>query len=527
MPYRELTMIDVRELLRRWQAGHSDREVARGSGADRKTVARYTALAAELSLPKDRELTDDEVHEVAQSVQARRVPDPSRERAEVAQHRDRIEAWLSQTRPLRLSKIHVLLVRDFGLRASYATLRRYVRSELGWRKKQSTVRVEDTPPGQVAQIDFGEMGRMLDPDTGRIRRLWVLIVTLVYSRYQFVWPTFEQTTEAVCLGLDAAWQFFGAMAHVIVPDNMKAIVKRPDALEAELCDAFLDYSQARRLLVDPARVRSPQDKARVENQVPYVRESWFDGESFTGLADCRESARTWCREVAGTRLHGTTRRVPRDVFEAEERSAMKPAPTEPFDVPIWADCKVHLDHHVQVARALYSVPTRFVGKTVRVRADRTSVRIYHGTELAKVHRRVLAGQRVTDPNDYPQGKAEVATRSVAFFIARAQARGTHVGVYAERVLSGPLPWARIRRVQELLRLCDKYGDGRVEAVCQSALAFDVVDVHRIARMLKSAIAAGAPEAADRKVVRLEVPRFARDPQHFSTRRRADHTGEDQ
>jgi transposase len=113
--------------------------------------------------------------------------------------------------------------------------------------------------------------------------------------------------------------FFGAMAASLIPDNTKAMILSPDALGGTLVAAFLDYVLARGLFVDPARVRTPKDKPRVENQVAYVRESWFDGESFTGLDDARRSAEHWCRDIAGTRIHGTTRRVPREVFESIER----------------------------------------------------------------------------------------------------------------------------------------------------------------------------------------------------------------
>src|SRR5262249_17748909 len=149
--------------------------------------------------------------------------------------------WLTGTRPLRLTKVHTLLVREHGLQASYDTLRRFASQQLAWRQKPSTVRVDDPPPGQEAQVDFGKMGPMLDPVTGRMRALWALIITLSFSRYQFVWPSFVQTTEAVCEGLDRAWAFFGAMSRTIVPDNMKAIVKVPDALSPVLVAAFLDY----------------------------------------------------------------------------------------------------------------------------------------------------------------------------------------------------------------------------------------------------------------------------------------------
>jgi transposase len=524
MPYRELTMIDVKEVLRRWSAGHSDRRIGREAGIDRKTVARYTDAATRLGLARDREPTDDEVHGVAQCVQSRPLTAPSNEWNDVMQHRERIERWLAgnaQARPLRLSKVHTLLVRDHGLRASYDTLWRFATQELGWRKKTETVRVDDPPPGQEAQVDFGEMGRLVDPETGKRRTLWALIVTLSFSRLQFVWPTFRQTTEAVCEALDRAWWFFGAMPASIIPDNTKAMIKDPDALSPILVAAFLDYVQARGLFVDPARVRSPKDKPRVENQVPYVRESWFDGETFVDLEDARRSAELWCREIAGARVHGTTRRVPRELFESVEKLAMRGPPDLPFDVPMWFDkAKVHPDHHIQILHALYSVPNRYLRKYVRVRADKTQVKIYFGTELIKVHPRKAPGGRSTDASDYPAGKAIYALRDVDALVAKSREKGVHIGLYAERLLGGPLPWAKMRQAYALLGLCQKYGEGRVEAICQSALAFDVVSVPRIASMLKSAAKPTSPAESQGNVVQLPLPRFARPTDHFETRARS-------
>jgi transposase len=520
MPFRELTMIDVKEVLRRWSAGQSDRKIGREAGVDRKTVTRYVAAASGLGFERGREFNEDDVHRVAQVVQGRPTVAPSDEWSEVASHHERIQRWLdgdAETRALRLTKIHTLLERDHGLRASYDTLWRYAHQELAWREKPSTVRVDDPPPGQEAQVDFGKMGYVMDPETARRRILWALIVTLSFSRYQFVWPTFRQTTEAVCEGLDRAWMFFGGIAATLIPDNTKAMVKDPDALSPTLVAAFLDYVQARGLFVDPARVRSPKDKPRVENQVSFVRESWFDGERFDSLDHARQSADRWCYEVAGTRVHGTTRQVPREVFESSELPTMRPAPGEPYDVPIWVDkAKVHPDHHIQVAQALYSVPHRYLRKHVRVRADRALVKIYFGTELIKVHERQRPGGRATDPSDYPADKSIYATRDVDSLLSKARDKGVHIGVYAERLLGGPLPWTRMRQAYALLALCDKYGEGRVEAICQSALAFDVISVTRIAKMLKSAAKPRPPEQNGR-VVSLTLPRFVRPHEQFQTR----------
>src|SRR6476619_5627403 len=91
---------------------------------------------------------------------------------------------------------------------------------------------------------------------------------------------------------------------------MKAIVTAADAVEPRLNDSFREYAQSRGFAIDPARVRSPKDKPRVERMVTYVRSNFFAGEQFRDLADCRDRAQQWCRDTAGMRIHGTTRLRP-------------------------------------------------------------------------------------------------------------------------------------------------------------------------------------------------------------------------
>jgi transposase len=513
-------MIEIREVIRRWQARQGQRETARETGLDRKTVRRYVDAIVELGVARDRVLDDELVQRVSALVQAHEAREPSVERLQLLEHRERIECWLAAPKPLRLTKVHVLLHRDHGIDVSYATLRRFAMDELSWGARKPTVLIADAPAGEEAQIDFGLMGMMHDPETGRSRRLWALVVTLCFSRYQFVWPTWEQTTVAVCEGLDEAWRFFGGVVARIIPDNASSMVSGADPVAPTIVDAFSDYAQARGLFIDAARVRSPKDKGRVENQMPYVRESWFAGEQFADLQAARASARHWCSDVAGVRIHGTTRAMPREVFEREELPLLKPAPQDSYDVPHWSDAKVHPDHHVQVLKSLYSVPTRFIGKQVRVRADRRIVRIYLRQELIKTHPRMAPGKRSTDPNDYPQHLRGYAMRSVDGLLTRAKERGEHVGLFAQRLLGGPLPWTTMRQGYELLRLCDRHGNARVDALCRHALEFDVIDVPRIGRMIKLAIAGEQRAAEDGKLRTLPntAPRFARPAERFVTRK---------
>ena len=515
MTYRELTMIQIRDILRRWQAGGGLRTIASGACVDRKTVRRYTEAAIKCGLAKDRELTDDDVAKVSHLVQGREPGEPSDQRVVLAQHRERIVKWLSANKPLRMTKV-LRLLRERNVDASYSTLRRYVEDDLGLRGRKSTIRIDDCEPGQEAQVDFGRMGLLLDETTGKNRVLWALIVTLVYSRLSFVWPTFEQSLHDVCTGLDEAWRFFGGVARVIIPDNMKSIVLKPDPLSPVIAPSFLEYAEARGFFTDPARVRSPKDKPRVENTVPYVREDWFEGERFESLLHAREHAATWCRDIAGARVHGTTRQIPREVYESIERPRMLPPPDAAFDVPSWVEAKVHDDHHVQVAYALYSVPTKYLRLKVRVRVDSKTVRIYLGAELIKTHARVAAGKRSTDTSDYPVGKAAYATRSIDGLIEQSSKHGEHVHRFVTRLLSGPLPWARMRQAYALMRLCHKHTSVRVDEACRRALEFDVVDVRRIGGMLQNAQRAEQSATLEGKLVPMPKPRFLREQEDFKT-----------
>jgi hypothetical protein len=212
------------------------------------------------------------------------------------------------------------------------------------------------------------------------------------------------------------------------------------------------------------------------------------------------------------RRHTRTGRMPREHFEAEERAALKPAPSASYDLPLWADPKVARDQHAQVARALYSLPTRWVGTRLRARADSVTVRFYHGAELVKTHPRQRPGGRSTDPNDFPAEKSAYARRDVAFLERQATRHGEGIGRFAHALLEGPLPWTRMRRVYALIGLAKRYGDTRVEAACTTALAAEMFDVRRLERMLQQATAVPTATAPARVI---PLARYLRPPQQYA------------
>ncbi len=522
MAFRDVGMVHVKEILRHWVAGVSTRRNAELSQVDRKTVRRYVQAAVDEGLVRNgdlAQLTEGRLAAVMSRVQPGAPPTPGSNWQLCEQHRGFIAEHLDAG--LRLTKVHVLLGRTRGVTVPYRTLHRFAATELGLNRPRVTVRVDDPPPGKELQVDFGKLGFVVDPETGQKRGLWALVFTACYSRHSFVWPTFDQTFESVIDGFEAAWSFFGGVFDVVIPDNMKTIVDSPDALSPKINASFLRYAQSRGFAVDPARVRSPQDKPRVERMVPYVRSSFFAGEVFDrGLDDIRARAVTWCLSTAGTRRHGTTRMQPLERFTAEERDHLKPAPTEPYDIPIVVDVLVHHDHHIRVGEALYSVPTQFVGRRVTAHADRQLVRIYHRNIVIKTHPRMAPGQRSTDVNDYPPEVRTYATRDAESLIRRAYEAGDAIGRYAERLLEHEQPWTRMRHVYRLLGLLPRYGAARVAEACRQAADLDVYDAARVARVLEHAAESSQPDATPRPLGRVIQGRFARSPDDFNLSRKS-------
>ena len=503
-------MTEIREVLRAWLSGAGLRQVAARAGVDRKTARRYVQAAVEAGLARGGDadqLTDELVGLVAQVV--RPVRPGGRGRAWDQLEACRAEIGAQVKAGLSVVKIGVLLERR-GVVVPYRTLHRFCVERCGFGRTAATVRVADGEPGAECQLDFGYLGLLADPVTGRQRKVHALIFTACYSRHMFVWLSFTQTLGAFIAGCEAAWVFFGGVFKVLIPDNAPAIVAGADAVNPRFTAGWLDYAQHCGFATDATRVRSPKDKPRVERAVPYVRGNFFAGEHFTGLSDAQAAAEAWCRDVAGMRIHGTIQARPAEVFAEHEAGVLLP-PSLPYDVPVFAKVKVHRDFHVEVGRALYSAPKEYLGCHLDARADSALVKLFHRGQLVKTHPRQQPGRRVTDPADLPAEKTTYAMRDVASLAKTAHRHGDAIGVYAERLLDTDLPWTKMRQVYRLLGLVRRYGPGPVDTACARALDLDVINVTKIASMLEKATEntplpprpAGAATA-----------RFARDPAEY-------------
>jgi hypothetical protein len=202
MAFREVSVVQVKEALRRYLKGEGERPIAHGVGIDRKTVRRYIAAAVELGVDRSGgkgQLGDELIGQILERVRPHRSDGYVEAWSRLLAGEDQIKKWLKQD--LTVTKIGILLTYK-GVVVPPRTLARFCVERCGAGRCTVMVRVTDPPPGQEFQVDFGRLG--LIPDRERRRVCRGLIYTAVSSRHQLVWPTFSQTTEEVIRGFEAA-----------------------------------------------------------------------------------------------------------------------------------------------------------------------------------------------------------------------------------------------------------------------------------------------------------------------------------
>lgn len=488
MAYREFNMIQIKEILLRLAKGESKRSISRSLGVHLLTINKYLRLARSIGTDPVSEGIDASNDELIESITATN----NKERAErfsrpaktlLLPFKEKIEGYIKDG--LKGSKILQLIQRE-GITIGKTTFYGFLAESCpSWVRNKITVRLPETEPGEYAQCDFGRLGKLWDENTNKYRIAYAFIITLCHSRHIYVYVTFRQDMQAVINGCEEAFEYFGGIPRILICDNPKPIISKPDRYTPAINTTFLEYAQYRNFIVDPTVVADPKGKPIVERTVAYVRGSFFSGERFINLADCKSRALDWCSNIAGKRIHQTTRMVPIEVFEKVEKPALQPYDGKRYDIPQWGICKVHPDHHIRFGNALYSVPTSYIGKQVEVRGDRVLVKIYYRGEVIKIHNTVPRGKRSTDFRDYPEKLTPYTLRNPLYQIKEGHRKHPVIDSYIESILEGPYPWHRLRSAQKILRMADKYGPERVAKACEKAKVYSLYDTRRIERMLKN------------------------------------------
>ncbi len=286
MARRRMRVADIKEILVHWAAGSTISGIAATLGYSRPTVRKYVQVAERAGLTRGHHPPDDVAWEqLARAVVARVGPlrQPGTATAALAPYHDYLAERVGQ---VRLSVLHQRLRDEHHLAVSWATLYRYARAH--WPERlhpapRVTVPLADPPPGEEGQVDFFAVGRWEDPETGRHRKLSAFLLTLSHSRHQFLYPVLGEDATVWLEAHVAAFAFFAGAPRRLVPDNLAAGILKADRYDPRVNRAYGELVRYYGCLVDPARVRRPTDKPRVERNVDYARHSFFDGRPFASL----------------------------------------------------------------------------------------------------------------------------------------------------------------------------------------------------------------------------------------------------
>jgi transposase len=458
--------MDIREILLHIRAGANYSQVQRTLGIDRRTVKRYQrwASAQGLLVGPLPPLADLQAL-LAATLNA---PAPPQNISSVEHYRERVRQWRKEG--VEVAAIWERL-KEQGYTGSYAAVWRFVRT-LEPSVPEVTSRVE-CKPGEEAQVDFGYAGRLCDPQTGKLRRAWAFVMTLSWSRHQYVEFVFDQKVETWLLLHRHALEFFGAVPQRIVLDNLKAAIVRACWEDPQVQQAYRECAEHYGFRIAPCRPRTPQHKGKVEQGgVHYVQRNFLGGRTPTGLLQTNQDVRRWCLTTAGERMHGTTREQPLRRFRDTEQAQLQPLPETPYDLAVWKVLKLHRDCHLVFEQAYYSAPFRLVGQTLRVRGGSQQVRIYTlDYQLVATHERApQPGDRQTHPDHLPPEKVPGLLWDRSWCLTAAEGIGPATAQVTQQWLADPVV-ERLPTVRRLLHLAERFGASRLEAASARALAF--------------------------------------------------------
>ena len=504
MAGRRSPVTDIRELIRRMQWGEPDRRIARDLGVSRNTVARYRQWA------KDQGLLQAALPEpaaLAALLQPPPAEGPVHEQSLVEPFRERVKTL--HDRGVEGQAIWQLLVDDHDFTGSYSSIKRFLR-RLAPLDARATLRLE-VDPGEEAQVDFGYAGQFLDPESSHVRRAWAFVMTLSCSRHQYAELVFDQTIATWLRMHRAAFEFFGGVPRRVVLDNLRAAIVHAALYDPEVQRSYRDFAEHYGFLIAPCRPRTPEHKGKVEQGgVHYVKRNALAGRAFRDIHEGNRHLLRWCVEIAGRRVHGTTKRIPLEVFDEVERAALAPVPPTPWELLEWKRAKLHTDCHVVFAGAYYSASHRLIGQRLWVRATAGKVELFHEYTLVATHRRARPGQRRTLTDHLPPDKVHFLLQTPTWCRERATEVGPACAAFIDALLNDR-PLDRLRSAQGVLRLAHRFGAPRLEAACARAHAVGEYRYHTIKTILLNALdqqplPALTPPASAAPAV---VPRHAR------------------
>ena len=480
MANRRFEMFEYRQVLTRMRLGDTDRAIARAGLMGRRKAARLRERAEAAGwLSSDAVLPEDAV--LARELGPRTVKVSSVSLAEP--FRNTITTWWREG--VQGTTIYAALVRRHGFGGSYSSVRRFLASLDAAHPRATTVL--EFEPGEAAQLDFGKGPDILDPRTGELVSTWFFVMTLAWSRHAYAEFVTDQKV-ATWLGCHRrAFEWFGGVPARLTIDNPKCAITRACYHDPEVQRAYAECAEGYGFKIEPCPPRDPKKKGRVESAVKYLKRAFVPLREFRDLTDANAQLRAWLLGPAGNRLHGTTHERPLSRFDETEQAFLRALPTRPPEPAVWAKLKLHADCHVQFEKTCYSAPWRLVRRSLWLRATETTVQLFDDNQLVATHaRRFRPGQRATVDEHLPPEALAYKLRDPQWCLREAELIGAACRALIERLFAHRV-LDNLRAAQGVISLAKRYGNARLEAACQRALAFDSAKYRTVKTILDNGL----------------------------------------
>ena len=414
----------------------------------------------------------------------------------------RIVRWL-ETHPLSAQQVFQRL-RDEGYGGGISIVKDYVR--LIRPKPREAFLTLAFAPGEAAQVDWGEFGTIAVGDTRR--RLSFFVMVLAWSRQMYVEFTLSQTMEQFLAAHVNAFNALGVPRKVMVDNLRCAVLRHARGERAEFNPRYLDFARHYGFEVVACAVAKGNEKGRVERGVGYVKGNFLNGLDLPDFVAINPAACVWLESVANVRVHRETHQRPVDLW-MEERTHLQAVNPRPFDVGRVLTLRANRQFRVSFEANRYSVPARFAGSQVTVKAYPDRLCLYYDEELIARHVRSFERHRDIEDPDHP--KALVAQRRHArdahvlkrFLALSSLAAKYHAGLLERRGTA-------MAHVRKIVALAEIHGDEAVQRAMTDALSFEAFSSEYIAHLIE-ARERKLPEASPLQLMRrqdvldLELP----------------------
>jgi transposase len=389
----------------------------------------------------------------------------------------RIVGWLD-AHPLTAQQVFQRL-RDAGYDGGISIVKDYVHT-IRPRAREAFLTLAFAP-GELAQVDWGEFGTIAIGNTRR--RLSFFVMVLAWSRQMYVEFTLSQTMEHFLGAHINAFNALGVPRKVMVDNLRTAVLRHVRGEPLQFNPRYLDFARHYGFEIVACNVAKGNEKGRVERGVGYVKGNFLSGLDLPDFAALNPAVQVWLESVANVRLHRETQRRPVDLW-ADERAHLQPVNPRPFDVGRVLAVRANRQFRVTFESNRYSVPARFAGCPVTLKAYPDRLCVYHGEALIARHVRSFERHRDIEDPDHP--KALLAQRRHAhdaqmlkrFLDLSPLAANYHAGLLERRGNA-------MSHVRKIVALAEIHGDAAVVRALTDALAFEAFSSEYIAHLIEA------------------------------------------